>query len=448
MKRARQMVDASDEPVETHDSGFLSPMVMFPTFPHNDTFVDNRVIDIRATPISTTAETYTLVHHKQEYGILNLEDAKIVATISLKTALDADLGNDQIVALNMRPLHNFWKSKEILINNQPCNTVTSQENELAYVRHLMDEVPSGYRQSESISCCIHDTPGHFDSITNIEDGAAGCLNWGARKRYLACNQATALECYDSIDLTGDKKRYVVSSFELKIRLTCLEQVKMLLGNAGHCAAARVHMADLRLIIPAMKPQLQLTQAINQAMIQRGEECKYYIRTYRYVPHTVGAGTQRIILSDMFTGSRPTRVITYLRTQTRYNGAYTLNPNSMIFPPHLEFFGLKINDALVSPTIANGREAYLNLRQVLNRRYDEMPFSFEDYLTDYGMIVTDLTENKDSYNRVLPNTTSGVVGLEMRFTQALAVNSQLINIAEFRNQLSVGYQSEARQKYTF
>jgi hypothetical protein len=121
---------------------------------------------------------------------------------------------------------------------------------------------------------------------------------------------------------------------------------------------------------------------------------------------------------------------------------------MIFPTDLEFFGLKINDALVSPTIANSREAYLNLRRILNRRYEEMPFSYEEYLTDYGMIVTDLTENKDSYNRVLPNTTSGVVGLEMRFSQDVVANSQLINIAEFRNQLSVGYQSEARQKYTF
>ena len=446
MKRAR--MDGPDEPIEVHDSGFMSPMVMFPTFPHNDTFVDNRVVEVRATPVSSTAETYTLVHHKQEYGILNLEDAKLIGTISLKTTTGANLANDREVALNMRPLHTFWKTKEILINNHGCNTVTSQENELAYVRHLLDEVPTGYQQGESSNLCIHDTPGAFDSIANMIDGAAGLENYGIHKRYAACNQGTSLECYDSIDLTGDKRRYVVSSFELKIRLTRLEKVKMLMGDPAHCRAAFVHITDLRMKIPAMKPRLQLTQAINQAMIQNGEECKYYIRTYRYVPHTVAAGTQRIILSDIFTGSRPTRVITYMRTQARYNGAHDLNPNRMIFPPNLEFFGLKINDALVSPTIANAREAYINLRQILNRRYEEMPFYFNNYITDYGMIVTDLTENKDSYNRVLPNTTSGVVGLEMRFTQPLAADSQLINIAEFRNQLSVGYQTEARQKYTF
>jgi hypothetical protein len=89
----------------------------------------------------------------------------------------------------------------------------------------MDEVPSGYRPAESISGCIHDTPGHFDSTANIDDGAAGNVNVGARKRYLMCNQAVALECYDSVDLTGDKKRYVVSSFELKLKLTRIEQTK-------------------------------------------------------------------------------------------------------------------------------------------------------------------------------------------------------------------------------
>ena len=446
MKRAR--TDAADEPIEVHDSGFMSPMVMFPTFPHNDTFVDNRIIEVRATPVSTTAETYTLVHHKQEYGILNLEDATLVAKISLKAANGADLAGDRVVTLNTRPLQTFWKTKEILINNYACNTVTSQENELAYVRHLLDEVPTGYQQGESINLCIHDTPGSFDSIVDIDDGGGNLVNYGMRKRYLACSTDQALECYDSIDLTGDKQRYVVSSFELKIRLSRVEKIKMIMGNPAHCGVAHVHIEDLRMIIPAMKPRLQLTQAINQAMIQNGEECKYYIRSYRYVPHTVAAGTQRILLSDIFTGSRPTRVITYLRTQARVNGAYDLNPNRMIFPPNLEFFGLKINDALVSPTIANACEAYINLRRILNRRYEEMPFYFNNYITDYGMIVTDLTENKDCYNRVLPNTTSGVVGLEMRFSQVLAADSQLINIAEFRNQLSVGYQTEARQKYTF
>jgi hypothetical protein len=181
------------------------------------------------------------------------------------------------------------------------------------------------------------------------------------------------------------------------------------------------------------------------MIQNGEEAKYYTRSHCYVPIPVGNGTRKIVKNDIFTGSKPTLVFTYLRTQTRYNGAHNMNPNRIIFP-HL--VGLKVNYAYVESTIENSQEAYINLRRILNRSHDEMPFSYEDYITDYGVIVTDLTENKDSYNQILPNTTSGIVSVEMRLSQNLAADSQLVMIGEFRNMLSVGYQTQARLKFDF
>jgi hypothetical protein len=78
----------------------------------------------------------------------------------------------------------------------------------------------------------------------------------------------------------------------------------------------------------------------------------------------------------------------------------------------------------------------------------MPFSYDDYVTSYGMIVSDLTPNKDSYNQMLPNSTSGIVSIDMTFTQATGAPQQLICIGEFRNQLSMGYQTQARNKYDF
>ncbi|CAB3986102.1 Hypothetical predicted protein [Paramuricea clavata] len=283
---------------------------MFPTFPHNDTFVDNCTLQVNATPVDSNADVYTFIHHKQEYGIMNLQDATISTTISLKDRHNADLGNDQNVSLNILPLCMFWKTKEILINDQHINSVTSQENELVYISHLLQEVPTGYKPGQDINLCIHSTPTHFDTRTNVHDGAVGNVNKGARNRYLACNRATRLECYDLIDIMGDNKRFVPTSFEIKIT-------------------------------------------------------------------------------------------------------------------NLEFFGIKINDAYVNPCVENSCEAYTNLRRVLNRRYDEMSFSHADYQTSYGIIVTDLSPNKDSYNQVLPNSTSGVVSLEMRLSQNyILVNLQI------------------------
>ena len=108
-----------DEPVEVHDSGFMSPMAMFPTFPYNDTFVDSRTFKINAGPIANPdAEEYTFNHAPNDYGVMDLEKAKISGRIHLTTAANANLDNAQVVALGLLPLRLSWKSREILLNNQ------------------------------------------------------------------------------------------------------------------------------------------------------------------------------------------------------------------------------------------------------------------------------------------------------------------------------------------
>jgi hypothetical protein len=441
--------DADDEPIEAHDSGFLSPMIMFPTFPYNDTFLESRKMKLVAGPIANPdADEYTFIHAPNDYGVMDLQNAKIKATIALTTATNADLANDRVVILNQSPLKMAWKSREVLLNNQRINSLSSQENEIAFIDHLTREVPTGYNPEAKITGCIHNTPLYSDSVAHLlAQDNAGHLNKGAGHRYTLCNTNNTFDCYDSINVMGDNKRHVLSSFELKIRLTRLEKIKTLFGTEAHCIAAKIRYHDLEITIPAYKPKMQLMSAINTAMIQKGEETKYYVRHHRYVPIPILAGTRKIIKNDIFTGARPTRVYVYIRTQARYNGSHELNPNRMIFP-NLEFIGIKINEAFVEPTIENSREAYINLRRVLNRSHDEMPFNYDDYLLSYGFIAFDMTENKDSYNQILPNSTSGVCSIEMRLSANLANNSQLIIIGEFRNQLSCAYQTEARLKFAY
>ena len=91
---------------------------------------------------------------------------------------------------------------------------------------------------------------------------------------------------------------------------------------------------------------------------------------------------------------------------------------------------------------------MSLRQILDRRYSEMPFSHAEYLTSYGIIVNDLTANKHGFDQVLHNSTSGNIGVEVHFTGNTAAAQQLICVGEFRNQLSIGYGTQARLKYDF
>ena len=89
---------------------------------------------------------------------------------------------------------------------------------------------------------------------------------------------------------------------------------------------------------------------------------------------------------------------------------------------------------------------MNLRQNLDRRHSEMPFSHAAYQSSYGIILHDLSANKDGHSQVLPNSTVGVVGLDLNFKADLTAPQQLVCVGEFRNQLSVGYVTQARLKY--
>jgi hypothetical protein len=87
-KRKRVEGGDKEEPVEKHDGAFMTPMAMFPTFPHNITFEESRELKINATPVNSEVDMYTFMHNQQEYGVLLTEDATISATLQLVAAAD------------------------------------------------------------------------------------------------------------------------------------------------------------------------------------------------------------------------------------------------------------------------------------------------------------------------------------------------------------------------
>jgi hypothetical protein len=255
------------------------------------------------------------------------------------------------------------------------------------------------------------------------------------------------ECLDHLDVLGHNRRYVPTSYDMKVVLHRLEKTKLLLGVDADCVASKMVIKNLKLTIPILKPVAQLSEAINELMIQQADECKFYVTLYRYVAKPIGVGSQYVHHSDIFNGSRPTRLICYQKSQARYNGNHELNTNRLIFP-NINYFQVKINESNIPPLITTAKESYQNLVRVLDHRHSEMPFSFAHYETDYGVVAIDLTANKDSHNQVLPNSTAGVVSVDIKYKQATNAAQQLIYIGEFHNQLAIGYKTAARMKYEF
>ena len=445
-KRTRGEMESEDELVEKHDGVFAGPLMMFPTFPHNITFEESRETIIQANPTDDDAETYTFIHNRQEFGILRTEDATISANIQLVAPTGIAIANTEVVGVMLKPLVLGWKTKEVYVNNDVINPTSTHESELQYINYLLTQSPTGTKDKEGLYLGYRDTPGNFDNSVGFNNGT-NVVNNGGEKRAIPFRISAVRECRDHLDILGHNRRYVPTSYDIKIVLHRIEKTKFLHGTAAHCIAARVLLKDLKLTIPMMKPVTQLSEAINELMIQRANECKYYVTNYRYVAKPLAIGAQYVHHTDIFNGSRPTHVICYQKSQARYNGDHTLNTNRLIFPD-INYFQVKINEASIPPLITTAQESYTNLVRVLDHRHSEMPFSYEEYATDYGVIVVDLTANKDSHNQVLPNSTAAVVSVDIKYNQALVAPQQLIYIGEFRNQLSIGYKSAARLKYEF
>ncbi|CAB4035329.1 Hypothetical predicted protein [Paramuricea clavata] len=292
----------------------MGPMSMFPSFPHSITFEESRELKIIATPVDDSAEIYTITHNRQEYGVMKTEDATISATIQLVAAADGvDLGADQVVVPISYPLRFGWKTKEVYVNGDLINPTSTHESDLEYVNYLLTQTPTGYK----------------DNRVNLHDAGGGLVNSGGHKRWLAYSQSGEVICGDHLDILGHNKRYVPSSYDMKIVLHRLEKTKFLFGTTQHCTDAKVLIKNLKLTIPMMKPVQQLSDAINDIMIQKAEECKFYVTHYRFAAKPLAIGAQYVQFSDIFDGTQPTRMICYQKSQTRYNGHHQHNHNRLI-----------------------------------------------------------------------------------------------------------------------
>ncbi len=127
--------------------------------------------------------------------------------------------------------------------------------------------------------------------------------------------------------------------------------------------------------------------------------------------------------------------------------YTLSAFRLIYPAGLSYYAVRVNEAIIHPIVCDSREAYSQIRTLLNRENSEMPFTFDDYEGNYGILMTDLSVNKDSFNEVMPNSTSGIVSVDMQMT-ATGGASQIVFIGEFRNQIKIGFKTPARKMLDF
>ena len=303
------------------------------------------------------------------------------------------------------------------------------------------ETPTMYKDSPEVNLCYPDTAGHMDAIT--------ADNPQARLRHAAVNNNTS-HIIDTIDCPGfdegGSEVYLPSAFKIDLKLTRANKLTVMTGG-GHAdlsvANAKLMLNDLKITIPVFKPKDQLTTALNNMFIEHDKDAKYYTTVFRTVISLVGPGRRKIRENDIFNGSVPVRLFILYSLQNNYNG--TIGTSCFNFPWHnFQNIDVSVNSVSVG-TIKNQKEAYSQLRDVLNRKYSEMLFSYDAFIGGYALIAFDLTSNHDTHLAVLPTRPSGVVNMHVEFSANTAAGT-MIFIGEFRNEIKVGLKTPARLLY--
>lgn len=232
----------------------------------------------------------------------------------------------------------------------------------------------------------------------------------------------------------------------------------------------VNSADISIMNFFIKmPMFKLN---DQMSAQNRQECIFYTTHYRLVTHPLAGTSRQVLETNIFTAARPTWIYYSLYTLVRYNGgvghnafatnahgtavavAATENWNGGTHPLRAILADFSdaivwVNAAIIQPELKNSKEAFLERCWALNRVNRKMPFAFIVFQSDYGWLLFYLSVNKDSFNEELSNSTADTVNFEMTLNAGIAKAPHMsIFVAEFRNQVKIGYNSPARRVYDF
>ena len=152
-------------------------------------------------------------------------------------------------------------------------------------------------------------------------------------------------------------------------------------------------------------------------------------------------------NDIFNGSLPYKLFVFALRRNRFNGAQNLNFLRIQWENIVDF-QLSINGTAVGPCITNSRQAYWYLRECLHKEGESMPFTFDQFENDFGIIGLELCATKDSHIKVLPLKPEGNLSCSISFTQNAGQNIVIYYLGIFPNQFNSPFASLPWMTYSY
>jgi hypothetical protein len=193
----------------------------------------------------------------------------------------------------------------------------------------------------------------------------------------------------------------------------------------------------------VKVQDSLSLAMEQLMREQGMTAKYPIRRVKMVNRHIAVNTSSSMVTSIFNGQLPRRIIFGLVSSNAFNGSYATSP--VRFQPFdLSEVCVWVGDQQHGPIRMNYQASCYNLPfemlfQSCNMAKDERgnSISYNAFKNCCCLYAFDLTpDNSDS--AALQLLKEGSVNIELRFGTATTAGSELIVYGEFDNLITVDW----------
>ena len=177
---------------------------------------------------------------------------------------------------------------------------------------------------------------------------------------------------------------------------------------------------------------QLKDALNLLLENKRAIVKSYVTQTQVVTKEHLLTTTTHLDSDIFNGSIPYKVLVFALHRDNFNGTVGTN-STQIQWEGITDFQFTINGTAVGLCIKNSKQDYWHLRNAIHKGNDKMPFTYDQYESDFGIIGVELCATNDSNLKVLPLKPEGNLSCSITFTQNAGVNIILYYVGYFPNQ---------------
>ncbi|XP_069063704.1 uncharacterized protein F54H12.2-like [Pleurodeles waltl] len=374
---------------------------------------------------------------------LDLNNTLLHLVCKITKANGTNIEDDAKVARIAYPITTMFNQVDINLGNWLVTQSDNMYTYRAYIESILSYSRKALDTQLSAGLFYKDTEAHFED-TSFDGGDAG---FKKRTSFAAgSKQFDLLGCVHSDLLFQDK--LLVNDIDLKIKFNRNKDALFICGDAEQY---KLVILSRSLFVKRVKVSLSVRLAHAEAL--QLSNAKYAIERVALKILSIPAGTRLMQHQNLFLGQLQKLIIIEFVDNTAFSGLYTSNPFNFkhydINYTALVHAGAVIPAKPFTPSFGTSSfvREYLGLVRIMRKHLQDsgVVVSREGYGAGYTLFEFDLTpdmEDDDHYNLIK----NGNLKAEIRFTQVLATNVNMVVFSVFNSVIQVNHARQLMLDY--